>query len=178
MVILNAHSADAVRISRGSKTGIGYIKPTRHFNALRAQCPAPYCLFEGSRPDIVLKHSWHDHSLDESGKCTCGARACKRARDGSRKLWSYHLCTLSASVGLQRIRLLMNTLIQNLASIRSEWEGYIFGVSVFYASWRRGSRDVAMVDKIEVTVHVSIKLPLKFGLAQMTLYCRRFHSSQ
>ena len=32
------------------------------------------------------------------------------------------------------------------------------GVSVFYAGWRGGRRcrDVAMVDKIEVTVHVSI----------------------
>ena len=32
------------------------------------------------------------------------------------------------------------------------------GVSVFYAGWRGGRRcrDVAMVDKIEVTLHVSI----------------------
>ena len=32
------------------------------------------------------------------------------------------------------------------------------GVSVFYAGWRGGRRcrDVAMVDKIEVTVHVTI----------------------
>ena len=28
--------------------------------------------------------------------------------------------------------------------------------------------NVAMVDKIEVTVHVTIKFPSKFGLAQMT----------
>ena len=52
------------------------------------------------------------------------------------------------------------------------WEGWSSGVSVFYASWRRGRRcrDVAMVDKIEVTVHVTIKFPSKFGLAQMTYF--------
>ena len=52
------------------------------------------------------------------------------------------------------------------------WEGWSFGVSVFYAGWRGGRRcrDVAMVDKIEATVHVTIKFPSKFGLAQMTYF--------
>ena len=52
------------------------------------------------------------------------------------------------------------------------WEGWSFGVSVFYAGWRGGRRcrDVAMVDKIDATVHVTIKFPSKFGLAQMTYF--------
>ena len=66
-----------------------HVKSTCHFNTLRAQCPAPHCLFKGARPDIVLKHRRQDHGLDESGKCTCGARACKRARKGSMVLSLY-----------------------------------------------------------------------------------------
>ena len=55
----------------------------------------------------------------------------------------------------------MNTLIKKLANVVQSNQCVLFGdwsfrVSVFYASWRRGRRcnDVAMEDKIEVTVHV------------------------
>ena len=65
-----------------------HVKSTCHFNTLRAQCPEPHCLFKGVRPDIVLKHR-HAHGLDESGKCTCGTRACKRARNGNMVLSLY-----------------------------------------------------------------------------------------
>ena len=57
-----------------------HIKSKKHFNTLRAQCPVPRCLFEGARPDTVLKHRRKNHGVDEAGKCTCGAWACRRAR--------------------------------------------------------------------------------------------------
>ena len=66
-----------------------HIKSTCHFNTLRARCPAPHCLFKGARPDIVLKHRRQDHGIDESGKCTCDARACKCARKGDMVLSLY-----------------------------------------------------------------------------------------
>ena len=57
-----------------------HIKSTKHYNTLRAQCPVPRCLFEGARPDTVLKHRRKNLGVDEAGKCTCGAWACRRAR--------------------------------------------------------------------------------------------------
>lgn len=58
-----------------------HVKSASHLNILKRTCPVPYCHFEGARPDVVRRHERKRvHSYDRSGHCTCGARACERAR--------------------------------------------------------------------------------------------------
>ena len=63
-----------------------HINPLIHLDALRTRCPAPRCLFEGARRDIVSKHQRKsEHGTDELGRCTCSALVCKEARNQSRR---------------------------------------------------------------------------------------------
>ena len=63
-----------------------HINSLIHLDALRTRCPAPRCLFEGARRDIVSKHQRKsEHGTDELGRCTCSALVCKEARNQSRR---------------------------------------------------------------------------------------------
>ena len=63
-----------------------HINSSIHLDALRTRCPAPRCLFEGARRDIVSKHQRKsEHGTDELGRCTCSALVCKEARNQSRR---------------------------------------------------------------------------------------------
>ena len=58
-----------------------HVKSVSHLNVLKRTCSVPYCHFEGARPDVVRRHERQRvHGYDRLGHCTCGARACERAR--------------------------------------------------------------------------------------------------
>ena len=122
MAIPSAHSADAMRTSRGSKIGIGtssqrvisthWELSVRNRTAFLKECGQTLSWSIGGR---ITAWTNQGNVPVELGLANVPGRGA----------WSY-CCTLSDSVELQQIRLLINTFIQNLAlieSMRVIWNG-------------------------------------------------------